>query len=57
MNIPDLFLSPAPGLIISPSLEPIPPRTVQRIQSGQFIEMKELLPDNMALQQQVEAMQ
>ena len=33
------------------SAEPIPARLVQRIQSGQFVEMQELLGDNIALSQ------
>ena len=45
------------GLILSPAMEPIPPRLVQRIRSGQFIHMRELLSDNMALHQQWEATQ
>ncbi len=48
---------PAPnGLILSPMTEPIGPKLVHRIRSGQFVEMRELLPDNMALHQNLEAM-
>ena len=45
------------GLILSPAMEPIPPCLVQRILSGQFIHMRELLSDNMALYQQWEGTQ
>ena len=44
------------GLILSPTMEPIPSKMVQRIQSGQFVEMRELLPDNVALCQHLESM-
>ena len=35
----------------------MPHKLVQRIVSGQFVDLKELLPDNMALQQQMESVQ
>ncbi len=38
---------PSVGLILSPSVEPVPPKLLQRITSGQFLEMRELLPDNL----------
>uniref|UniRef100_A0A1X7UDW3 Uncharacterized protein n=1 Tax=Amphimedon queenslandica TaxID=400682 RepID=A0A1X7UDW3_AMPQE len=37
------------GISLSLSAEPIPARLVQKIQSGQFVEMRELLGDNIAL--------
>ena len=43
------------GMILSPSMEPIPPKLVQRITDGQIVEMRDLLQDNVALQQQVDA--
>ena len=39
------------SLSLSISAEPIPARLVQRIQSGQFVEMRELLGDNITLPQ------
>ena len=45
----------APGLSLSLSAEPIPARLVQKIQSGQFVEMRELLGDNIALMQHFES--
>ena len=51
-------LPPGPsslGMILSPSMEPIPPKLVQRITDGQFVEMRDLLQDNVTLQQQVDA--
>ena len=45
------------GLILSPALEPIPARLVGRIASGQFVEMRDLLSDNIALHDQLEAVQ
>ena len=43
------------GLSLSLSTEPIPARLVQRIQSGQFVDMRDLLGDNIALTQHFEA--
>ncbi len=34
-----------PGLILSPASDPVPHSLVQRIQAGQFIDMRELLTD------------
>lgn len=45
----------APGFSLSPALEPIPQRLVGKIQSGQYVDMKELLTDNVSLLQQLEA--
>ena len=40
------------GMILSPAADPITYRLVQRIQSREFIEMQELLADNIALHNQ-----
>ena len=45
------------GMILSPALQPIPARLVRRIQAGEFIEMRDLLTDNIALHDQLEAVQ
>ena len=45
------------GLIPSPAAAPIPANLVQRIQSGQFIEMRDLLADNIALLNQLSSLQ
>ena len=45
------------GLTLSPAMSPIPHRIVQRIQAGRFVEMRELLTDNLALHNQLEAVQ
>ena len=45
------------GIILSPALQPIPARLVRRIQEGEFLEMRELLADNIALHDQLEAIQ
>ena len=42
------------GLILSPSSDPIPHRLVSRIQVGEFIEMRDLLADNISLHNQME---
>ena len=38
-----------PGLILSPAANRFPQNLVHRIQSGQFVEMRDLLADNIAL--------
>ena len=43
------------GLILSPASEVIPQKLVERIRSGRYVEMKELLADNMALLSQLES--
>ena len=45
---------PQRGLILSPAADQIPHRLVQRIQSGDFVEMRDLLADNVALHRQLE---
>ena len=41
-------------LILSPALPPIPARLVEKIQKGSFVDMKELLGDNITLFQRME---
>ena len=41
------------GLILTPAVEPVPHKLVQRIQAEQFVEMRDLLGDNIALLQQL----
>ena len=43
------------SMIVSPALQPIPAQLVRRIVSGDFVEMRELLSDNLALHDQLEA--
>ena len=50
-------LPPPQGLILSPASSPFPQKLVDKIHFGQFIEMRELLMDNIALIQQLEALQ
>ena len=45
------------GLILSPAAEPFPRRLVDKAKSGQFLEMRELLADNISLLNQLEAIQ
>ena len=42
-------------MILSPALQPIPARLVRRILAGEFVEMRELLADNIALHDQLES--
>ena len=44
-------------MILSPAAEPIPYSIVQRIQSGHFVEMRNLLADNIALLNQLSSFQ
>ena len=46
-----------PGLVLSPAAAPFPKKLVDRIQAGNFVEVKELLTDNMALISQLETVQ
>ena len=46
-----------PGLVLSPAAAPFPKKLVDKIQAGNFVEMKELLTDNMALVSQLETVQ
>ena len=46
---------PAPGFSLSPASEPFPPKLVERIQAGHFVEMRDLLTNNISLIQQMEA--
>ena len=41
------------GLILTPAVEPVPHKLVQCIQAEQFVEMRDLLGDNIALLQQL----
>ena len=44
------------ALRLSSAFAPLPPKLVEKIQSGQYVEMQDLLADNMALQSQLDAM-
>ncbi len=44
------------GMILSPASDPIPYRLVQKIQAGEFVEMRDLLTDNISLHNQLEAL-
>ena len=41
-------------LVYSPALPPIQPKALERIHSGAFFDLKELLPDNVALVQRLQ---
>lgn len=47
---------PRAALSLSPASEPFPAKLVDRIRSGQFVEMRDLLADNMALLQQLDTL-
>ena len=49
-------LSSTSGLVLSPTAEQFPRKLVDKVNSGQFVEMRELLADNIALLHQLEAM-
>ena len=42
------------GLILASALPPVPAKIVSKIQAGQFIQMKDLLGDNIALVNQLD---
>lgn len=44
------------SISLSPAAEPIPSKLVDKIRSGQFIEIRELLTDNIALLQQMDSL-
>ena len=45
------------GMILASALQPVPARLVRRIRAGEFVEMRDLLSDNVALHDQLEAIQ
>ena len=45
------------GMILSPAAAPIPSRLLQRIRAGEFVEMRDLLADNVSLHHQLEDLQ
>ena len=49
--------TPSGGLLLSPASEVIPHKLVEKIRSGKFVAMKELLQDNIALLDQLESLQ
>jgi hypothetical protein len=48
---------PTAGLVLSPAAEPFPRKLVDKVKSGQFVEMRELLADNISLLNQLETIQ
>ena len=51
-NVPVLDAA-APGFSLSPASKPFPRNLADKVRSGQFVEMRDLLTDNIALLQQV----
>ena len=45
---------PQPGVTISPSGETFPQKLVEKVRAGQYVDMKELLTDNVSLVRQLE---
>ena len=45
------------GIVLSPAAEPFPRKLVEKVRSGQFIEMRELLADNITPIHQLESIQ
>lgn len=48
---------PATGLLLSPASEVIPQKLVDRIRAGRFVDMRDMLQDNIALIDQLEVFQ
>ena len=56
--VPTPVVSPTvAAMVLSPALDSVPQHLVQCIRAGQFVEMRELLGDNIALHDQLEAVQ
>jgi hypothetical protein len=53
---PSHGLPPHSGFSLSPGSEPFPRNLVEKIRSGQFVDMRELLRDNITLTQQLEVL-
>ena len=53
---PFLSSQSSPGMILSPACDPFPQSLVGRIQSGQFVDMRDLLADNIALINQLSSL-
>ena len=53
-TLPGPALTAGLGLSLSPATAPFPQRLVDKVRSGQFVEMRELLTDNVSLLQQLE---
>ncbi|XP_064388121.1 proline-rich protein 36-like isoform X3 [Halichondria panicea] len=57
LSAPSTYQSPqssyGSGLILSPAEAPVPQKIVDKIRSGQFVEMRELLADNISLLEQL----
>ena len=52
--LPEAIPHTPPGFSLSPSLEVFPQKLVDRVRSGQFVDMKDLLTDNISLLHQLE---
>ena len=53
-TLPSVMLShPGLGLSLSPATSPFPQKLVDRVRSGQFVDMRDLLTDNVSLIQQL----
>ena len=55
-TIPPSTSSSSTALVVSNSLPPLPAKAMEKIQQGQFLDFKDLLPDNLALLSQLQAM-
>lgn len=52
---PSPAVTSSAGFSLSPATEPFPQKLVDKIRSGMFVEMRDLLSDNIALLQQIDA--
>ena len=52
--LPGVALRKPQALTLSSALPPIPGKVVERIWAGSFVDLKELLPDNVALLQRLQ---
>ena len=56
-QVPHVRTTGATAVSLSPASEPFPAKLVERIRSGQFVDMREQMTDNIALLQQLETSQ
>uniref|UniRef100_A0A1X7TPK0 Uncharacterized protein n=1 Tax=Amphimedon queenslandica TaxID=400682 RepID=A0A1X7TPK0_AMPQE len=52
-TVPSSSAKESPGVIMSPSLPPIPGKVIDNVRAGLFVDLKEMIPDNAALTKQI----
>uniref|UniRef100_A0A1X7T8W3 Uncharacterized protein n=1 Tax=Amphimedon queenslandica TaxID=400682 RepID=A0A1X7T8W3_AMPQE len=52
-TVPSSSAKELPGVIVSPSLPPIPGKVINNVWAGLFVDLREMFPDNAALTKQI----